>query len=71
MGPKLDEIALSQERFVGSFGDTLEDLREISQVIDIMRLRWSRKQFFGGLNLGVKFNGGVDDVVLEIGDSLG
>lgn len=71
MGPKLDEITLSQERFVCCFGDSLENFREISQVIDIMRLRWRRKQFFGSLDLRVEFNSGVDNVILEIGDSLG
>lgn len=70
MGPELDEVALSQKGFVGGLGDSLEDLGEISQVVDVMRLCWSGKQFFGGLDLSVELDGGVDDVVLEVGDSF-
>lgn len=71
MGPQLYEVTLIYEGLVGGFCDSLEDLREVSQVVNVMRFSWSREQFFGGLHLGVELNSGAYDIILEIGDGLG
>ena len=45
--------------------DTLKDLRNISQVIDIMGLRRCGQQFLRTLNLVIDLNGRGHDAILE------
>lgn len=71
MRPQLQEIILVLEGLARRFADALEDLGQISQVINIVGLGRSRQQLFRGLDFGIELNGRSHDVLFHIGYSFG
>lgn len=70
MSPQLDEVIVILETLKVGLRDALEYLRDIPEVIDVVRFGGSGKQLLTRLDLFVHFDGGADDTIPQIRDGL-